>query len=257
MPYPGQASSPPAAGVCRHGHGEADARAARRSAGVRRRGYLYGKSLRLLAALTIGVRLRSGMWSAQVTFVRDGLAQSPPWRARGDRGAPREPRHAVRRAAQRFYASTLELHLPAAVAMGQLALPADGPVSWTSHPDLAEVAAVALTRDDALDGVSHQLVAPRTWNFAQVADELAEVLGRTVERVVFDDDAWTAARGGARDARYRVGVLLGDVPRRLTRRVRRRRPDAGERGRARRCGRHSSASSRKPTPLDTSRQAGL
>jgi uncharacterized protein YbjT (DUF2867 family) len=92
-----------------------------------------------------------------------------------------------------FYAGTLEVYLPQALTTGRITVPEDGPVSWTSHPDLAEVAAVALTRDDAVDGVTPPLVAPRTWTFEQIATELSDVLGRTVTRVVVGDDEWKAS----------------------------------------------------------------
>jgi NAD(P)H dehydrogenase (quinone) len=43
-----------------------------------------------------------------------------------------------------FYASTLGFMIAGAVESGQLVAPADGPVSWTDHADLAEVGAIAL-----------------------------------------------------------------------------------------------------------------
>ncbi len=92
-----------------------------------------------------------------------------------------------------FYASTLEFYLPEAVATGRLSLPEDGPVSWTSHADLAEAAAVELTREDRVEGATAALTADRTWTFEQVATELADLLGRPVERVVVTDDAWASA----------------------------------------------------------------
>ena len=93
-----------------------------------------------------------------------------------------------------FYVSTLEYYLGAAVATGRLALPADGPVSWTHHDDLAEVAAVALVGgadlDPALDGVTPPLTAPALLDLADVAAVAGEMLGRPVERVVVADEDW-------------------------------------------------------------------
>ncbi|MFB9315569.1 NAD(P)H-binding protein [Nocardioides plantarum] len=93
-----------------------------------------------------------------------------------------------------FYVSTLEYYLGAAVATGRLALPADGPFSWTHHDDLAEVAAIALVggpdTDPVLTGVTPPLTAPDLLDLGDVAAVASEVLGRPVERVVVDDDEW-------------------------------------------------------------------
>ncbi len=89
-----------------------------------------------------------------------------------------------------FYASTLEIYLPAALKTGQLRLPADGPFSWTSHADLAEVDAIALTQPGALDGVSPPLTAPEALDLGHVARLLSDITGRTITRVIVDDDEW-------------------------------------------------------------------
>ncbi|MGC0334345.1 NAD(P)H dehydrogenase (quinone) [Streptomyces sp. SAI-170] len=92
-----------------------------------------------------------------------------------------------------FYASALSHYLGPALESGTLAVPQDGLVSWTAHEDLAEAAAVALTEDGALEGITPPLTAPRTLDFADVADIISRITGRTVTRVVMDDDEWTAA----------------------------------------------------------------
>ncbi|MFG1919153.1 NmrA family NAD(P)-binding protein [Micromonospora sp. NPDC048898] len=97
-----------------------------------------------------------------------------------------------------FYASTLSFAIGTALETGQLVAPADGPVSWTAHADLAEAAAVALTEDGALDGVTAPLTAPEMLDLEAVAGVLSAITGRTVRRVVADDDQWRAdaiARG--------------------------------------------------------------
>ena len=92
-----------------------------------------------------------------------------------------------------FYASTLGYYIGAALGAGTLAVPPDGPVSGTAHEDLAEAAAIALTGDGALDGVTPPLTAAHALDFAEVADVLGRVTGRTVTRVVVDDDEWMSA----------------------------------------------------------------
>ncbi len=92
-----------------------------------------------------------------------------------------------------FYASTLEIYLPAALETGELRLPEDGPVSWTAHADLAEVDAIALTTPDALAGLSPALTAPDLLDLAGVVEVLSDVAGRTVRRVVVADEEWKAS----------------------------------------------------------------
>ncbi|MCG5455877.1 NAD(P)H-binding protein [Micromonospora sp. PSH03] len=91
-----------------------------------------------------------------------------------------------------FYASTLSFSIGAALETGQLVAPADGPVSWTAHADLAEAAAVALTEDGVLDGVTAPLTASEMLDLEAVAAILSEITGRAVERVVAEDDQWRA-----------------------------------------------------------------
>ncbi|MDC0770489.1 NmrA family NAD(P)-binding protein [Streptomyces sp. HD] len=92
-----------------------------------------------------------------------------------------------------FYASALGPYIGAALKTGTLAVPQDGPVSWTAHEDLAEAAAIALTQDRAVEGITRPLTAPHTLDFADVAEILSRITGRTITRAVMDDDEWTSA----------------------------------------------------------------
>ncbi|MCZ4602808.1 NAD(P)H-binding protein [Streptomyces sp. Lzd4kr] len=92
-----------------------------------------------------------------------------------------------------FYASALSSYIDTALKTGTLAAPQDGPVSWTAHEDLAEAAAVALTQDGALEGITPSLTAPHALDFVAVADVLSRITGRTITRVVMDDEEWVSA----------------------------------------------------------------
>ncbi|MGC4869315.1 NAD(P)H-binding protein [Micromonospora sp. DT53] len=92
-----------------------------------------------------------------------------------------------------FYASTLSFSIGAALETCQLVAPADGPVSWTAHADLAEAAAIALAEEGLLDGVTAPLTAAEMLDLEAVAAILSDITGRTVERVVADDDQWRAS----------------------------------------------------------------
>ncbi|MEU1123038.1 NAD(P)H-binding protein [Streptomyces sp. NPDC005899] len=91
-----------------------------------------------------------------------------------------------------FYASTVPLLLGRALETGELVAPADGPVSWTSHADLAEAAAVLLADEGRYDGATPPLTAPDALDLDDVAGILTRLTGRTVRRVVTDDDEWVA-----------------------------------------------------------------
>ncbi|MEU4242325.1 NAD(P)H-binding protein [Actinoplanes sp. NPDC026619] len=94
-----------------------------------------------------------------------------------------------------FYVTTLGFYLPRALEAGVLALPADGPVSWTAHTDLAEAAAAAVTTEGLLDGITAPLTGPSLVDFTEVARILTEITGRPITRVVLDDEEFRAAAG--------------------------------------------------------------
>jgi uncharacterized protein YbjT (DUF2867 family) len=93
-----------------------------------------------------------------------------------------------------FYASTVDLLLgpSGALATGELAVPEDGPVAWTTHADLAEAAAIALA-EGGLDGVTPALTAAEAVDMEGVAALASELTGRPVRRVVVTDDDYRAA----------------------------------------------------------------
>jgi NAD(P)H dehydrogenase (quinone) len=108
-----------------------------------------------------------------------------------------------------FYASTVPLLLGRALETGELVAPEDGPVSWTAHADLAEAAAVVLAAEGRYDGPTPPLTTPEALDLDDVARILTELAGRTVRRVVADDDEWTATLIGHGVPEDRAGMLLG------------------------------------------------
>ena len=96
-----------------------------------------------------------------------------------------------------FYTASGMMLLGNALETGELVAPADGPVAWTAHSDLAEVAALALT-GDALDGITPPLTASETLDLAGIAAIAGEMNGKTIRRVVVSDEEFVArmvARG--------------------------------------------------------------
>lgn len=97
-----------------------------------------------------------------------------------------------------FYATALTHLLAGSLAEGAIYAPADGPVSWTAHDDLAEADAATLVRTAprgdawALNGKTAPLATSESFDLAGIAGLLSEIAGRPIERVVVEDDVWLA-----------------------------------------------------------------
>jgi NAD(P)H dehydrogenase (quinone) len=83
-----------------------------------------------------------------------------------------------------FYTSSGRMLLGQALETGELAAPADGPVSWTAHDDLAEAAAIVLTDEGRFEGPTPPLTGSAALDLAALAEE---VLGRPIRRTVLTD----------------------------------------------------------------------
>lgn len=91
-----------------------------------------------------------------------------------------------------FYATSAALLLGDAVlsgnSEGHIALPADGPVCWTAHADLAEAAAAILADEGRFDGPTPPLTAPRALTFDEIAEIATKLTGRTFTRTIVSDE---------------------------------------------------------------------
>ncbi|MEW2069970.1 NAD(P)H-binding protein [Streptomyces sp. NPDC007346] len=74
---------------------------------------------------------------------------------------------------------------------GVIAQPEDGPVPYTDRADIAEATAVMLAGDRSFDGPV-TLTAPTALTFHDVAEIASGLTGRSVRRVVLDDEQWVA-----------------------------------------------------------------
>lgn len=88
-----------------------------------------------------------------------------------------------------FYASTVPMLLARALHTGELRVPADGPVAWTTHEDLADVAALALTGDD-LDGPTPPLTGPEALTMDEVAARCGELTGHALRVTRVSDEQY-------------------------------------------------------------------
>ncbi|MBC7842104.1 MAG: NAD(P)H-binding protein [Gemmatimonadaceae bacterium] len=97
-----------------------------------------------------------------------------------------------------FYAASGIAMMGDAFDTGVLVAPADGPVSWTAHADLAEAAAMILHNPGTYDGPTPPLTGAESLDFASLAALTSEVRDTPVRREIITDDvlrARIAARG--------------------------------------------------------------
>lgn len=85
-----------------------------------------------------------------------------------------------------YYATTVPMLLRQALETGELHVPADGPVAWTTHADLAAATARLLV-DGAPDGPTAPLTGPAALDMADVAAIASRITGRTIRHVVMSD----------------------------------------------------------------------
>ncbi len=108
-----------------------------------------------------------------------------------------------------FYASSALHFLGHAAESGQLVLPADGPVSWTAHADLAEAAAVILAEEGRFDGPTPPLTGPQALTFDDIAKLATEVTGRAIARTIAPDDRFRDQLTGSGVPAETADQLLG------------------------------------------------
>ncbi|KAJ1548478.1 hypothetical protein HK096_001850, partial [Nowakowskiella sp. JEL0078] len=107
-----------------------------------------------------------------------------------------------------FYASKLLLLIGDAPTSGKIVAPRDGPVAWTTHDDLAAVAAVAVSSGE-LDGITSPLTGSEALDLSAVSKILSEILGRTIVRVEVSDDEYRDAMVARGVPLNRVEMMLG------------------------------------------------
>ncbi|WP_326691409.1 MULTISPECIES: NAD(P)H-binding protein [unclassified Streptomyces] len=108
-----------------------------------------------------------------------------------------------------FYAASAVRFLGPALESGQVALPADGPVSWTAHADLADAAAAVLADEGRFDGPTPPLTAARALTFDDIAALATEVTGRTIKRITAPEDQFRKQLGERGVPDNAVEQLLG------------------------------------------------
>jgi uncharacterized protein YbjT (DUF2867 family) len=81
---------------------------------------------------------------------------------------------------------------------GLIEAPADGPVSWTAHADLAEAAAIILEKEGCYDGPTPPLTGSQSLGLGDLATLASELLNRPIRRETIEAEdlrARMTARG--------------------------------------------------------------
>jgi NAD(P)H dehydrogenase (quinone) len=107
-----------------------------------------------------------------------------------------------------YYAASALFMLGNALKTGELAVPEDGPVAWTAHSDLAEVAAIILS-EEVLDGVTPNLTASEVIDLDGVAALASELAHRPIRRIVVPDAEYRAGLVAQGFPEERADMLLG------------------------------------------------
>ena len=87
-----------------------------------------------------------------------------------------------------FYASSAVMMMGPFLKTGKVVAPPDGPVSWTTHEDLADAAVLGLTEEGKLDGITPPLTGSEVLDLSQLADMASKLTGRETARVTISDE---------------------------------------------------------------------
>lgn len=108
-----------------------------------------------------------------------------------------------------FYAGSAAHFVGPAMDSGEIVLPADGPVSWTAHADLADAAAAILADEGRFDGPTPPLTGGQALTFDDIAGLATEVAGRTMTRTTVPDDRFREQMVGRGAPAEAADQLLG------------------------------------------------
>ena len=110
-----------------------------------------------------------------------------------------------------FYAVTPGFYLGSVEETGTIAVPADGPVAWTTQADLAQAAAAILAGEAQFDGPTPPLTVEETLTFDDISEIASELLGRPVTRETPGDEDFVSAAMAAGTpegaARFSLGLF--------------------------------------------------
>ncbi|GAA1950753.1 NAD(P)H-binding protein [Kitasatospora viridis] len=107
-----------------------------------------------------------------------------------------------------FYAASAA-HFLGQARSGRVALPADGPVAWTAHADLADATAAILADEGRFEGPTPPLTGSQALTFEELAAIAGEVTGRAWSRTTVPDQRFREELVGHGVPEQLAGQLLG------------------------------------------------
>ncbi|MFY2559786.1 SDR family oxidoreductase [Corallococcus terminator] len=108
-----------------------------------------------------------------------------------------------------FYATSGMFLLAKGMEAGVFEAPEDGKVSWTTHADLAEAAAVILANEGRYDGPTPPLTAAQALDFQALCDLASSLLGRPLRRSIVSEGEMRARLQAAGMPAAVVDISLG------------------------------------------------
>lgn len=108
-----------------------------------------------------------------------------------------------------YYAASGLMLMGPAMTTGEAVAPGDGPVSWTTHADLAEAAAIVLSQPGRIEGISPPLTGSVALDLSGIAEVATEVTGKPIRRVVVEDEPFIAGLKARGAPEWRVELMRG------------------------------------------------
>jgi len=108
-----------------------------------------------------------------------------------------------------FYASSGMMFIGDALKTGALEVPADGKVSWTTHADLAEAAAIILADEGRYEGPTPPLTASHALDLADLAAIASGLQAQPVHRQILPDEEFRAKMAARGMPGRAVDMMLG------------------------------------------------
>ncbi|MGY2894865.1 SDR family oxidoreductase [Deinococcus sp. UYEF24] len=108
-----------------------------------------------------------------------------------------------------FYADSARFLLGQAFQTGEVTAPPDGPVSWTTHADLAQAAAVILADEGRFEGATPPLTSSEALDLAQLGEIVSSLTGRPSHRTVVPEDGFRAGLVERGMPPERIAITVG------------------------------------------------
>lgn len=108
-----------------------------------------------------------------------------------------------------YYAESALHHVGRGFETGEIRVPEDGPVSWTTRADLAEADAHILLEEGRFAGSTPPLTALEAFTFADLATIASDLTGREIKHVPLTDTQWATEKQAQGIPAHFVDIMLG------------------------------------------------